>query len=79
MKVNKDASVHEKTVQDAQKHADAHKKPRRRSRPTRKAVTTKEIKVDPRVWKAAFAAAGGDPSRLKIISATEVLVVNGTR
>jgi len=30
--------------------------------------------VDPRVWRAAMARAGGDPSRIEIVSPTEVVV-----
>ncbi len=70
------ANVHEKTVKDAQKHADAAKKPKKRASRRTRATNTKHITVDPRVMEAALGIVGEDKKRIKIVSDTEVLILN---
>lgn len=38
--------------------------------------TLKVVKPNPAVWKAALQAAGGDVSRLRVVSETEVVIEN---
>jgi len=60
------------TSKDIQRAARPIVKPIRKSR--KHPVTT--VTVDSRVWALARELAGGDASRLTIVSATEVLVAN---
>lgn len=48
---------------------------RRKPTPT-PAPETAHVRVDPRVWQAALDLAGGDVSRLTVVSPTEVTVHN---
>jgi hypothetical protein len=72
------ATVHEKTVQKAEEHikAAATKPKRRRRKPVRKATTSKQITVDPRVMEKAKELCDGQFSRLQIVSETEVIILN---
>lgn len=67
--------VHERTVQEAERHA-AEYRPRRQRKPT-KTLEGRRVKVHPEVWKTALRLAEGDPRRIKVMSAVEVLVTNG--
>lgn len=60
------------TVKDA---VDGTKKRRKPAEKRAKAVTTHQIRVDDRVWKVAQTLVT-DQTKVKIVSATEVLVVN---
>jgi len=69
------AGLHERTVVDAEQHAQTYarsagRRSERRPRSGRVDVLT----VHPDVLKAALKIAGGDASRLQILSATEVRV-----
>ena len=73
MKMSRDASLHEHTVQ-AVAH-DTINLPKRRASPRqRRAITVRTVTVDPRVMKVARGLAGGDMRRIEIISETEVIV-----
>lgn len=75
-KLPKLAVVHEKTVKAAAKHIEnAKRKPRR---PAKKSTISRvqALKVHPDVWKVAIDIAKDTPSRIQIISETEVIVWN---
>jgi len=75
--VRKTTSVHEKTVKDAAKHAaDRASKKKARAKASNKNTRVTYTKVDERVLSTAKKLARGDLSRLKIIDATTVVVVN---
>lgn len=70
-------NVHEKTVKRAQEHADSSKAKVHRIRTGHQHRTaTHYIKVDGRVWETAMEIAGGDPTRITVVHATEVIVNN---
>jgi hypothetical protein len=69
--MSRDASLHEKTVQKA---AAIDQPRRRRAAPTRRAVTTRVVKVDRRVMATARRLAGGDMTRIEIRNSQEVIV-----
>lgn len=73
MKMSKDATLHEKTVQKVAR-GEVSKPKRKRAAPTKRATTTRHIRVDGRVWKVACELAAGDLTRLEVISAEEVIV-----
>lgn len=74
MKIEKAASVAPSTVTKYSKgQLELPKAPRTVNRKT---FTVRNIKVDPRVWRAAKRLARGDMKRLRVISATEVIVMN---
>lgn len=76
-RVETDASLHEKTVQNAAQLAleDQRKERALEGRPrTTKAQTIRV--VDQRVWRRALGLAGGDARRLEVVSETEVRVRN---
>lgn len=54
------------------------KAPTRRS-PARHSGRVTFTQVNAEVWKKALEVAGGDKSRLRIVSETEVVVLNGSR
>jgi hypothetical protein len=60
------ASVHEKTVQDAQRHADEHQAHRRYSPRRHRGGRVDTFKVDDDVMAVALKLAGGDARRLQI-------------
>jgi hypothetical protein len=67
--------LHEQTVQRADEHAQTYAgSAERRSETRPRTRTTHHIVVNRLVWEAAKKLAGGDASRLQIISATEVRV-----
>jgi hypothetical protein len=70
------ATVHEKTVTRAAEHAAQHavRPARTRSESRQSARLTTSVTVHPDVLRAALKLAGGDASRLTILSATEVRV-----
>lgn len=73
-RASKKISLHERTVQDAEKHALTYA---RSAKPTTKRSRNGRVvnlKVDRRVWKTAMELANGDGSRIEIISETEVRV-----
>lgn len=72
------ARIHESTVKDAQKHADAAKVHRIRTGHQHRTVTH-YIKVDPRVWSTALGLAGGDATRITVVHETEVIVRNHSK
>lgn len=69
--------MHESTVKKA---ADLAANPvgkvRKRHTPRKARTRVSRVKVDPRVWDAAMKLAKGDPSRLTVVHATEVVVHN---
>jgi hypothetical protein len=72
-KMSRDASVHEKTVQAVAR--GAVNPPKRHAPPRqRRIIATYTVTVDRRVWEKARELAGGDMTRITIISATEVIV-----
>lgn len=73
MKMSKDATLHEKTVQKVARDAVSLPK-RKRATARRRAINTRNIRVDGRVWKVARELAAGDLTRLEIISEREVIV-----
>lgn len=74
------ATLHESTVQRAEEATREMAKIGRSRRATTytAAKTTKHIKVHPLVWEKALELAQGEPSRIKIISRTEVVVMNAS-
>ena len=68
--VRETTRLHHKTVSNHQRHT------KRKSRSSARRSKVTHTKVDPRVWKAALSLAGHDRSRLKILSSTEVVVLN---
>lgn len=50
-----------------------------RKMPDNKNGSVTSSQVDPQVWAAALKAADGDKSRLKIVSETEVIILNESR
>jgi hypothetical protein len=68
-------NVHEKTVKRAQEHADKAKVYRIRTGHQHR-TATHYVKVDSRVWETAMDLAGGDPTRITVVHATEVIVNN---
>ena len=54
------------------------KKSTRKSPGSRSGGVT-STQVDPQVWATALKAADGDKSRLRIVSKTEVVILNGSR
>lgn len=71
------ASVHEKTVQKiANGDHKPPKRPKKRAKPVKKATTTRDFKVDPRVMEKAKELAEGDTKRLQIVDATNVIVLH---
>lgn len=74
VRVRKDARLHEKTVQQAERHARSHRRGRAPSKTVGGAVTT--VKPDPMVWAKALELAGGDVRRLRIESPGVVVVLN---
>lgn len=68
------ARVHEKTVQDAEKHAASHR--RRRQRKPRARVVTYEQTVPNEIMETARSLVGPD-QHLRITSAGEVFILNG--
>lgn len=55
----------------------AAKRPARRKPRKAPEAPVGHVKVNREVWGAALKAAGGDPRRIEIISATEVRITNG--
>lgn len=77
--MNRDASVHEKTVQKAAR-GDLAKPARRASGGRRlRATTYKEIRVDDRVMKVVRQLNPGNQRVILIRSSTEVVVTNRMR
>jgi hypothetical protein len=83
LQVQSRATLHESTVKDAEKHANRNTTASKSSK--RKRTNTKhrnastpvtQQTVDRRVWKKANELAHGDKRRIKIINATEVIVLN---
>lgn len=72
------ATLHESTVKAAQQHVDAAKVHSIRTGHQHRTVTH-YIKVDPRVWSAALDLANGDPTRIRVVHETEVIVTNQSR
>ena len=73
-KVQREASLHEKAVQRVAR--DSLTFPARRGRgPQRNSSVTSRV-VDPLAWSVALELAGGDVKRLRVLSPTEVRVVN---
>lgn len=71
-KVSRDASLHERTVQEA-----AKRKPvRRRRQADSKVHEVTTMHMDLRVWKVALKLAGGDRYRIQVITESEVIVWN---
>ena len=72
MRVRHDTRLHTKTVQSIA--TGQVKKPRKKinKRPTATPIET--VTVDRKLWAAVLRQAGGDPSRIKIVSATEVYI-----
>ena len=61
------ASVHERTVQEAQQHADRYARPARTGDPRRPRVgRVQTTKADDEVMAEALRLAGGDARRLKV-------------
>jgi hypothetical protein len=72
-KMSRDAALHERTVQKVA--ADAINLPKRtRAKATRRAITTRTVRVDQRVMAVARELAGGDMSRIRIVHELEVIV-----
>lgn len=69
------ASVHEKTVQRAEELASSATIHSIRTGHRIRTVTH-YAKVDPRVWETALRLANGDPHRIRVVHATEVIVLN---
>ena len=72
-RVNRDASVHEKTVQSA---GQVKFNGRRKVRSGARSSAVERTQVHPEVMKKALELAGGDASRLRLLSPTEVVVAN---
>ena len=72
-KVQDTAKLHPKTVSEHQKHKKT--KPRKSS----KRQKVERLKVDSRVWEVATLLSEGDPTRLQILSETEVVVKNSRK
>jgi hypothetical protein len=75
--VSKDSRLHERTVQQASRHADVFAAKRTRGGRKPKTHVT-EIIVDRMVWAKATDLAS-HPSHIEIISATSVVVHNNAR
>jgi hypothetical protein len=77
----KTATVHEKTVQRAQDLVENPVGSRVHSIKTghQHRTVTHYVKVDPRVWKAALRLAKGDPTRIRVVHESEVIVTNHSK
>jgi len=75
--VQRDASLHESTVQSAADLAAQYETPRRGRGPDKSSRKVQIVRqVDPQVWKTALGLADGDAKRLVVRSSTEVVVKN---
>lgn len=77
--IQQDATLHESTVKSAEKHIPQRRQSRGPHRGSRGSNPAIIIKVDPAVMEEAKRLAGGDMSRVRILSATEVVVENPRR
>ena len=72
----KDASVHPKTVTAVSRGEKLSGSVPKRARRSSKVTL---IAVDPRIWETAKKLAEGDPHRIEVINASEVIVHNHPR
>lgn len=72
-KVRETASLHPKTVSEAQQHI------RRKSGQRKVQSAVNSIKVDLRVWHKDLELAQGDVTRIKVESSESVVVVNQSK
>lgn len=78
-RMNRDASVHEKTVQAAARGDLATPAKGKQGGRRRRATTYKDIRVDDRVMKVVRQLNPGNQRVIIIRSSTEVVVTNRTR
>lgn len=78
MKLQHTATLHERTVQGIATGALSCV-PRATGARNRQVTTTRHLKVHPLVMHKARELAGGTPGRIRIISESEVLVLNQGR
>lgn len=78
-RVAKDASVHEKTVQKVA--SGTVRKPAKKRNQATGSVSSAvlHIKVRPDVWAKALELCGGNPRRIQVIAADQVLIHNKPR
>jgi hypothetical protein len=75
--MNRDDMASGDKVSDFMLHALAGGRHPRRDKGGRRSGRVTVMKVDRDVWREALRLVGNDSSRLRVISADEVLVVNG--
>ena len=73
-RVSRDASLAPHTVAHVDEHLDAYAAPRHRQPSQSSPVQT--TRPHPQAWREAKRLAGGDASRLLVVSATEIVVAN---
>jgi len=75
-KVQREASLHEKAVQQVASESITFAATRRGRGPARNSRVVTRRLCDPLAWRVALELAGGDAKRLRVLSPTEVRVVN---